>query len=72
MVAPRSPLCGHQTNDDLLLELQLMCAVEASAVPASTRYAGMDRPAGMPDLVAWVDEMAALALPDRVHCWDVY
>jgi len=37
---------------------------------AAMGYLGMDRPEGMPDLVSWVDEIAALARPDRVHWCD--
>jgi phosphoenolpyruvate carboxykinase (GTP) len=33
-------------------------------------YAGMDRPTGVPELVRWVDEIAALATPDRIHWCD--
>ena len=30
----------------------------------------MNRPEGMPELVGWVDEIAALTTPDRVHWCD--
>ncbi len=37
---------------------------------ATAGYAGMDRPTGVPELVRWVDEIAALATPDRIHWCD--
>src|SRR5512137_423299 len=38
--------------------------------PATTRPAGMGRPDGVPDLVRWVDEVAALTTPDTIHWCD--
>ncbi len=38
--------------------------------PGMTRDAGMGRPDGVPDLVRWVDEVAALTTPDRIHWCD--
>jgi phosphoenolpyruvate carboxykinase (GTP) len=35
-----------------------------------TRHAGMARPDGVPDLLRWVDEVAALTTPDRIHWCD--
>jgi phosphoenolpyruvate carboxykinase (GTP) len=47
-----------------------MSSVEAHVGRAEPTYPGLDRPEGMPDLVRWVDEIAALATPDRVHWCD--
>ncbi len=38
--------------------------------PEGARYPGMARPEGVPSLVRWVDEVAALTTPDRVHWCD--
>ena len=38
--------------------------------PGMTRHAGMGRPDGVPDLVRWVDEVAALTTPDKIHWCD--
>jgi len=40
------------------------------AVQGVVRHAGLGRPDGVPDLVRWVDEIAALASPERVHWCD--
>jgi phosphoenolpyruvate carboxykinase (GTP) len=40
------------------------------AVQGVVRHAGLGRPDGVPDLVRWVDEIAALARPERVHWCD--
>ena len=47
-----------------------MSALQSSAGPGPARYRGMDRPGGMPDLLRWVDEIAALAQPDDIHWCD--
>jgi len=47
-----------------------MSAQQPVAGPATAGYRGMSRPDGMPDLVRWVDEIAALAMPDDVHWCD--
>jgi phosphoenolpyruvate carboxykinase (GTP) len=46
-----------------------MPAVLTDRGPTKT-YPGMAPPTGMPELVRWVDEVAALAQPDRVHWCD--
>jgi phosphoenolpyruvate carboxykinase (GTP) len=46
-----------------------MSAVQLSS-RAAAGYRGMSRPEGMPDLVRWVDEVAALTTPERVHWCD--
>src|SRR5512137_1920937 len=38
--------------------------------PGMRRHTGMGRPDGVPDLVRWVDEVAALTTPDRIHWCD--
>ena len=38
--------------------------------PGMTRDAGMGRPEGVPDLVRWVDEIAALTTPNAIHWCD--
>ena len=47
-----------------------MSMVRANIDGAGAPYEGLARPEGMPDLVHWVDEIAALATPDRVHWCD--
>ena len=47
-----------------------MQAELAAMTAAAGTYPGMGRPEGMPALVAWVDEIAALTGPDRVHWCD--
>ena len=36
----------------------------------AVEHLGMGRPDGVPDLVRWVDEVAALTTPDRIHWCD--
>jgi phosphoenolpyruvate carboxykinase (GTP) len=47
-----------------------MDTLQTPTDPAGTGHRGMDRPEGMPDLVRWIDEIAALATPEQVHWCD--
>ncbi len=47
-----------------------MTSQQENAGRAATTYPGLARPEGMPDLARWIDEIAALATPDRVHWCD--
>jgi len=47
-----------------------MKAVMVSAVSTGNRYQGMARPRGVPALTSWVDEVADLTTPDRIHWCD--
>ena len=52
------------------MQEKAMSAVQAGTGPAIPGYPGMGRPDGMPDLVGWVDEIAALTGAERVHWCD--
>jgi phosphoenolpyruvate carboxykinase (GTP) len=47
-----------------------MSTVQTNIDGAGAGYPGLGRPEGMPDLVRWVDDIAALTTPDRVHWCD--
>src|SRR5450756_1148027 len=47
-----------------------MSMVQAQVSAGAARYPGIGLPDGMPKLTRWVDEIAALAVPDAVHWCD--
>ncbi|MGZ8502406.1 MAG: phosphoenolpyruvate carboxykinase (GTP) [Candidatus Limnocylindrales bacterium] len=47
-----------------------MGSQEAATGRATNGYRGLDRPNGAPDLVGWVDEVAALTTPAHIHWCD--